>query len=129
MGMFKKTFQSLVIASFLVPEFAGAAVTKEDFTVRTTRNLVNLCAVSPDDPRAKEAIQMCHGYILGALDFHMAETAGERGGRMVCLPDKVTRDEAVAAFVQWAKAHPQYMNERPVDTEFRYLSEKWPCRK
>jgi hypothetical protein len=127
--MFKQLIRPLVVASFLVPGFAGAAVTDDDFLVKTTRNLVNLCAVSRDDPRAKEAIQMCHGYILGAYDFHMAESAGTGGARMVCLSDKVTRNEAVATFVRWAKAHPQYMNERPVETEFRYLTEKWPCRK
>jgi hypothetical protein len=27
------------------------------------------------------------------------------------------------------QAHPQYMNERPVETEFRFLTEKWPCQK
>ena len=32
-------------------------------------------------------------------------------------------------FVEWAKAHPQYMNELPVETEFRFLMEKWPCKK
>jgi hypothetical protein len=40
-----------------------------------------------------------------------------------------SRNEAVAMFVEWAKANPQYMNERPVDTEFRFLSVKWPCKK
>jgi hypothetical protein len=127
--MHKKLIRSLAVASFLVPGFAGAAVTDNDFVVKTTRNLVNLCAVSPDDPRAKEAIQMCHGYIAGAHDFHIAESAGAGGTRMACIPDKVSRNEAVAMFVEWAKAHPQYMNERPADTEFRFLSEKWPCKK
>jgi len=32
-------------------------------------------------------------------------------------------------FLAWAQAHPQYMNERPVETEFRFLTEKWPCQK
>jgi hypothetical protein len=126
--MSKTLVRLLVIGSFLIPDFAGAAVTEEDFTVKTTRNLVNLCAVSPDDPRANEAIHMCHGYILGAHDFNMAESAGAGPVRLACVPDSVSRNEAVAGFVQWAKTHPQYMNERPVDTEFRYLTEKWPCK-
>ena len=37
--------------------------------------------------------------------------------------------ESLAMFVEWAKARPQYMNELPVETEFRFLIEKWPCKK
>ena len=32
-------------------------------------------------------------------------------------------------FIAWVQAHPQYMNEPPVETEFRFLTEKWPCQK
>jgi Rap1a immunity proteins len=108
----------------------AGAVTEEDFEVKTTRNLLNLCAVAADDPRAKEAIQMCQGYLVGAYDFHIAESAGPDGGRVVCIPEKgVTRNQAVAMFVEWLKAHPQYNSEAPVETEFRFLTEKWPCKK
>jgi hypothetical protein len=30
-------------------------------------------------------------------------------------------------FIEWAKAHPEYLNEPPVETEFRFLIETWPC--
>jgi Rap1a immunity proteins len=49
--------------------------------------------------------------------------------RLVCFPNPApSRNEAVAEFVQWAKARPQHMNELPVETEFRFLMEKWPCK-
>ena len=67
--MFKNLVRSLALASFLVPGLAGAAVTDEDFVLSTTQNLVNLCSVSASDPRAKEAIQMCEGFMLGAYHF------------------------------------------------------------
>jgi Rap1a immunity proteins len=130
--MFKKLILSLVLFSFLVPGLAGAAVTDEDFEVKTTRNLLNLCAVSADDPRAKEAIQMCEGYMLGAYHFYLATNAGQakESMRLVCMPNPPpSRNDAVAMFVAWAKANPQYMNEAPVDSEFRFLGEKWPCKK
>jgi hypothetical protein len=44
-------------------------------------------------------------------------------------PVEVTRNEAVALFVAWVKAHPQYLKDFPVETEFRFLTEKWPCAK
>jgi hypothetical protein len=114
------------LAGLAAPAFG--AVTDDDFMVRTTANLVNLCAVRPDDPRAKEAIQMCHGYLIGAFHYETAELAPNE--RLVCLPQQApTRNEGVAMFVDWAKAHPQYMNELPVETQFRFLTATWPCKK
>jgi hypothetical protein len=131
--MFKGFVRSLVLASFLVPGLAGAAVTDEDFVLSTTQNLVNLCSVSASDPRAKEAIQMCEGYMLGAYHFYLATNTGkgDRGDmRLVCMPSPTpTRDQVAAMFVEWAKANPQYMKEPPVDSEFRFMSARWPCKK
>ena len=128
--MAKKLIRSLVLASFLVPALAGAAVTDEDFVLATTQNLVNLCAVSADDPRAKEAIQMCEGYMVGAYHYYLATNSGKNDMRLVCMPSPTpTRDQMAAMFVEWAKANPQYMKEAPVDSEFRFMSTRWPCKK
>jgi Rap1a immunity proteins len=129
-SMRQKWIKAVLIALMLSPGIVAAAVTDEDFTVKTTQNLLNLCAVSADDPRAKEAIQMCQGYLVGAYDYYVAENSGKDSMRLVCMPNPApTRNEAVAMFVEWAKANQQYMNDRPVDTEFRFLSAKWPCKK
>jgi Rap1a immunity proteins len=128
--MFKGFVSSLVLASLLVPGLAGAAVTDEDFVLSTTQNLVNLCSVSPSDPRAKEAIQMCEGYMLGAYHYYLATNSGKNDMRLVCMPSPTpSRNEMAAMFVEWAKANPQYMKEAPVDSEFRFMSAKWPCKK
>ena len=131
--MFKKLAGSLLLVNFLVPALASAAVTDEDFVLATTQNLVNLCSVSPSDPRAKEAIQMCEGYMVGAFHFYLATNSGkgDRGDmRLVCMPNPPpSRNEAVAMFVEWAKANPQYMKEPAVESEFRFLNAKWPCKK
>jgi hypothetical protein len=129
-SLYQRLIKVAVIALMLSPGIAAAAVTDEDFEVKTTRNLLNLCTVSADDPRAKEAIQMCQGYLVGAYDYYVAENSGKDSMRLVCMPNPApTRNEAVAMFVEWAKANQQYMNDRPVDTEFRFLSAKWPCKK
>ena len=44
----------------------AGAVSEKDFSVETTENLINLCAVAPDDPLYKWAISFCHGYLVGA---------------------------------------------------------------
>jgi hypothetical protein len=128
--MFKKLIPALVVIGCLVPGLAGAAVTDEDFVLATTQNLVNLCSVSASDPRAKEAIQMCEGYMLGAYHYYLATNSGKNDMRLVCMPSPTpTRDQAAAMFVEWAKANPQYMKEAPVDSEFRFMSTRWPCKK
>ena len=119
----------LLAATFLMPGLAGA-VTDEDFEVKTTQNLMNLCTASVNDPRLKEAIHFCHGYLVGAYDYYAAENSGPEGKRLVCFPDPPpSRNEAMAMFLDWLKAHPQHMGEKPVETEFRFLMEKWPCKR
>jgi hypothetical protein len=128
--MFKGFVRSLVLASLLVPDLAGAAVTDEDFVLSTTQNLVNLCSVPASDPRAKEAIQMCEGYMLGAYHYYLATNSGKNDMRLVCMPNPTpSRNQVAAMFVEWAKANPQYMKEAPVDSEFRFMSARWPCKK
>jgi len=127
--MSKGIIRSLVLAGFFLPGLAGAAVTDEDFVLSTTQNLVNLCSVSASDPRAKEAIQMCEGYMLGAYHYYLATNSGKVDMRLVCMPNPTpSRDQVAAMFVEWAKANPQYMKEAPVDSEFRFMSSRWPCK-
>jgi hypothetical protein len=112
-----------------IPVLVGA-VTETDFEAKTTQSLLNLCTASPNDPRYREAIHFCHGYLVGAYHYHVAQTAGEGGKPMVCFPTPApSRNEGFNMFIAWAQAHPQYMNEPPVETEFRFLTEKWPCQK
>jgi hypothetical protein len=119
----------LLGAALAVPGVAGA-ITDGDFEVKTTRNLLNLCTVSADDVRYKEALHFCHGFLVGAYQYYLATLAGPNAKPLVCPPDPPpTRNAAIAAFIGWAQAHPQYMNEAPVESEFRFLTETWPCKR
>ena len=122
---------SLVFFIAALKAGAAAAITDEDFEVKTTQSLLKLCTVSANDPRSQQAIHFCHGYLVGAYDYHIAASQGpDAEKRLVCFPKPApTRNEAVAMFVEWAKARPQYMKEAPVETEFRFLIEKWPCKR
>jgi hypothetical protein len=117
----------LLGCAFLCPLAAGA-VTDEDFRADTTQNLLNLCTATPDDPRYGEAIHFCHGYLLGAFHYYRVTHAAADSTPLFCFPDPpLSRNEAVARFVTWAKGHHQYLQEVPVETEFRFLTESWPC--
>ena len=111
----------------MLPALAGA-VTEKDFEVKTTQNLIDLCTVSPKDPLYNQAVNFCHGFLVGAYQYYVAAAAGPDGVKLVCFPEAPpTRNEAIGKFIEWAKAHPQFMGEKPVETEFRFLIETWPC--
>ena len=125
----KTIIAALLLGLVLVaaPALAGQ-VTKADFKVQTTQNLLNLCTASKDDPLHNHAVNFCHGYLLGAWEYYYESRDNPKAVKLVCPPKKgITRNQAVKMFIDWAQAHPQYMNETPVDTEFRFLIATWPC--
>ena len=118
----------IVLTMTLWPLYS-AALTRDDFLVRTTQDYVKLCSASESDPLYQAAIGFCHGYAVGAYQYHQAIASDTRTD-FVCLPQPPpTRAEALQMFVTWAKENPQYMQERPVDTLFRFLENKFPCRR
>jgi len=125
-----KTIVLFLWALLTLPALALAgAVSEKNFQAQTTEDLINLCTATPDDPLHQQAVNFCHGYLVGAYAYYQAESAGPKGTKLVCLPDPPpSRNEAIKMFIEWAKAHPQYMQESPVETEFRFLMEKWPCK-
>ena len=123
-----KIISLLFVMVFLIPVIASA-VSEKDFEAQTTKNMINMCTASPDDPLYQQAINFCHGYLVGAFDYYEAAAFGPNGVRLVCEPDPLpSRNESIRMFIEWAKAHPEYMDEPPVETEFRFLMEKWPCK-
>ncbi|MGZ8195399.1 MAG: Rap1a/Tai family immunity protein, partial [Methylosarcina sp.] len=54
----------LLCASFITGTARAANVTEEDFVAQKTRNLINLCTASPQEPHYREAIHFCHGYLV-----------------------------------------------------------------
>jgi Rap1a immunity proteins len=110
--------------------FASEAVTRDNFLVRHTRDYVEICSVSDNDPQRDAAIGFCHGYGVGAVHYYLAAHSGPQARKFVCLPDPPpSRSEVVQMFLAWARENPQYMNEPAVETIFHWLAAKWPCRK
>jgi len=125
--MKKKILSLLFVMAFLLPALAGAA-SEKDFEVQATENIINLCTAAPDDPLYREAVNFCQGYLVGAYHYYEAAGSGPGGVKLVCFPDpEPSRKDAIAMFIEWVRAHPQYLGERAVETEFRFLMEKWPC--
>lgn len=115
-------------AGWLTAAPAEALLTREDFVVKTTQDLIHLCEAGDDDPLRLAGIGFCHGYLVGAYQYMEALTDGPKGKRWVCPPSPPPkRAEAVQMFVDWSKAHPQYLQDVPVESLGRFLGETWPC--
>ena len=110
---------------------AGAAVTQDDFLVRTTAGLVSLCTAGPQDPMGSQALHFCHGYVAGVADQYQSMGAPRPGEPPpYCLPQpRPTRSQAIELFVAWVKANPAEANAEAVDSLFRFARATWPCKR
>lgn len=129
-----KTFRFTAVLLVMMCFLAGVAgaVDEADFQAKTTRDLLDLATTPPDDPLYPHAINFCHGYLVGAFHYHEAAASGPEpvGRRLVCMPEqRPSRNEVIKEFIDWALNHPEYWQEPPVETEFRFLMEKWPCNR
>lgn len=106
---------------------AAGAVEIDDFELRTTRDLVALCSVAPEDPLAGEALQACFGYLGGTSDFYRALTEGQGVARFICPGRELTREELAEIVVTWVGAHPGHLDELPVESVVRAAVARFPC--
>ena len=114
---------------FLILSVSVGAVSENDFKADTTEQIVNLCTAKVKDPLYHQAVNFCHGYLVGAFDYYEAAHSGPKAFKLVCLPDPPpSRNEAIEMFIEWARAHPQHMKDNPVETEFRFLMDTYPCK-
>jgi hypothetical protein len=126
----KRKLICMLFAVALVMPTIAAAGSEQDFIADSTDDIIALCSAAPTDPNYIASIHFCQGYLLGAYAYYNALATGPGGVKLVCFPDPPpSRNQGIAMFVEWAKAHPQYMQEEPVETFFRFLTEKWPCPK
>lgn len=122
-------------ALFLVAALTGAALplnaraaTSENFFVRTTADFAALCESSRSNENYVAAIHFCQGFAAGAYQYYLALAQRDPTVRFVCVPDPApSRNEVIANFLVWARAHPEHMAEPAVDSIFRYLAESYPC--
>lgn len=113
----------LGLALALAPLATNAALTEDDFFVKSAQDLVDICSSPESDPLNDAADHFCQGFLVGAWQYHQARAEG-----LVCPPNPPpTRNEVVTGFVAWAGKHPEHMAEPAIDALFRYLVELAPC--
>lgn len=119
----------LAVASlWLWPSQAGA-VAREDFLIVDAQDVVDVCTVPESDTLYAASVAFCHGYLVGAYQYHVAIFGHGKSHPVVCFPDPApTRTQAVEQFIAWLKANPAYLKDKAPDAITRYLVETYPCK-
>jgi Rap1a immunity proteins len=105
-------------------------VSRDDFQVGTTANLLSLCGATETDPLYTAARNFCHGYTVATYRAIVKEQMASRATqKLFCLPSNTTptRDQAIADFVRWASARPETLSSSPTDGIAEYLAAQYPC--
>ncbi|MEP5766353.1 MAG: Rap1a/Tai family immunity protein [Halieaceae bacterium] len=128
---FKTWLGSLLLsaAALLALNAQAGDYSLEDFNLNTAEDLLDVCTVKASHADHAVATAFCYGFFEGAHHYDDAIENTTAYVDIVCSPDGTTRTEAVAVFVAYLGANPQYGSEKPVDAAFRALSSKWPCSK
>jgi hypothetical protein len=110
--------------------FGAQAVDEEDFRLRTTEDLYQLCGVTSKSPNYVPAVYGCRGFLAGVVQYHDAVTDRKNLKRLICYGPEATIEDGRTAFLQWAEVHAkdaQLMQELPVIGAVRGLAAKYPC--
>lgn len=124
----KTSLAGTALATILLTSGVQAAVSTDDFLVRTTGDLVKLCSADTTDPLYAAAIHFCHGFGAGVFQTEQLHQAASRAAPLYCAPNPMpTRNESVAGFVAWARATSAVANEAPAAGVLHYLMQTYPC--
>ena len=116
----------LLIVLFAAPVLADGT---EQYRVRNAEDLVALCGRDASAVDYVAAQNFCHGYTVGAFAYYRSVADADPDMKIVCVKQPhPERKKVIADFVAWSKARPALMNDRAVDTFFRFLAETFPCK-
>jgi len=129
----KHSFRAALGTTLLVGAFTQTAVAIEDRNLRfdTTKDLAQVCSVTPDQAEYALTNQACRAFIEAAVQYHDEVTNRKNLKRLICYPKGTTIEDGMAAFVAWATKHAadkKLMAEVPVLGLVRALADKYPCK-
>jgi hypothetical protein len=78
MAMRLRHLSAAALLAAALPLSGHAAVTEENFLVRTTADLVALCTAERGDPLVTAALNFCHGFGVGVYQTLVEQEAGRQ---------------------------------------------------
>lgn len=113
-----------------VPVAQAQDLSEESFKVATTGDLVALCGAQETHALYTAAQNFCHGFAVGTYRTLVAVQSGLRSRRKLFCPpnDGISRNDAIAAFKQWANKNPDVLAMPATDGVFKFLTVTYPCK-
>jgi hypothetical protein len=99
----------------------------DDFELDTAQDLLDICTLDQSNDSYWAAQAFCFGYFKGGADFQRALTTGPEFQRIACAKPGTTIRDAVAVFIDYARAHPEELTKAAMDVVFHAVAERWPC--
>jgi hypothetical protein len=124
------TFYAMIL-SFSTGLFSANLFAEEAdaFAIDTAGDLIEICTVDTSHANHQTATAFCYGFFEGAAHYDNALEQSPLHATLLCEPQDLTRQQAVAVVVEYLAANPQYNSEPAVDGAFRALIAEWPCPK
>jgi Rap1a immunity proteins len=125
-----RTSLVLALGVALAPWAAWAQTdghTLDDYQLRTSGDLLDICALDESHVNYWEARGFCLGFLAGGIHLHAALAVADDFPALVCPAEGVTRSDVAETFVAYAQAHPEHLDEPPMETVFRAVVDRWPC--
>lgn len=96
---------------------------------RTVGQLAEVCSVPASEPDYLATRYFCVGFIYGVGQYHgAAHPVGGARPPLFCVPDPPPKlAEVAAAFVSWARAHPEFAQDGSADGLVRFAAQAFPC--
>jgi len=126
MTIMKKIIATTVIALLPLAQSYAQSTTALPKADVSTEAMLKLC-MDKDDVVAQT---FCFGFGEGVYQANLVNPDSKLAPK-VCVPEGgtgVTREEVLAEFIKWAKAHPEYNKEYAATTVLRYLPIRFPCK-
>ncbi len=120
--------QILVVAALLALLVPAASAQE----IRDATDLVTYCRHHPADaegdlPTALSLV-LCYGFLKGVGDTHALLAWSDDGHPRFCLPGgNLSNEEARLLFTDWARRHPENLDEAAAAAVTAALSETFPC--
>src|SRR5919106_1479663 len=102
----RRSSVALALGLALAPWAASAQTdgyTLDDYQLRTSGDLLDICALDSSHPQYWEARGFCLGYFAGGIDLHDALAVAQDFPQIACPAEGVTRNDVVEAFVTYAQ--------------------------
>jgi hypothetical protein len=116
----------LIVLVLATPVLADVS---EEYRVRNAGDLVSLCSRDSSAVDYVAALNFCHGFAVGAFAYYHSVASADPDSKIVCVKQPYPeRKKVIADFEVWSKTHASFMNDRAVDTLFRFLVEAFPCK-